>query len=403
MTKNNKEINTDKKPALRQQVTKDFFQSVKTILEQARQSAYRAVNFAMVTAYWEVGRLIVEEEQQGKDRAEYGKALISELSKQLTKDFGKGFDATNLRKMRQFFLTFPKKDAARLKTPTEKRDALRLKSEAEGKGNALRAELPLSKQSHATIDQFVYAETVNVLRSELSWTHYRILMRVKKEEARTWYMHEAAECGWSTRQLERQINSFYYERLLASSDTTPVRQEAKAKMGEIAPENFIKDPYVLEFLNIKEQAAYRESELERAILDKLQAFLLELGRGFAFVGRQYRVAVDGDHFYCDLVFYNFILKCFLIIELKIGKLTHEDIGQMDFYVRYFEKEVRGSDDQPTIGLILCSDKNDAMVKYTLLEENKQLFASKYQFYLPTEEELRKELDRERHLLEQSMK
>jgi predicted nuclease of restriction endonuclease-like (RecB) superfamily len=363
--KKNKEINTDKKPALRQQVTKGFFQSVKIILEQARQSAYRAVNFAMVTAYWEVGRLIVEEEQQGKDRAEYGRALITELSKQLTKDFGKGFTARNLRNMRAFYLAFPIWHA------------VRAKSESGEKGHAV--------------------------RTELSWTHYRLLLKAKNKKARLWYMNKAADCGWSTRQLERQINSFYYERLLASRDKVPVRQEAKEKLGKIAPENFIKDPYVLEFLNIKEQAAYRESELERAILDKLQAFLLELGRGFAFAGRQYRVTVDGDHFYCDLVFYNFILKCFLIIDLKIGKLTHEDIGQMDFYVRYFEKEVRRPDDQPTIGLILCSDKNDAMVKYTLLEENKQLFASKYQLYLPTEEELRKELGRERHLLEQSMK
>jgi len=342
---------SDEKPVLKQPISRDFYGNVKAILEQARQSAYRAVNFAMVMAYWEVGRLIVEEEQQGKNRAEYGKALIVELPKRLTRDFGKGFSEQSLWNFRHFYLTL---------------------------------------------------SNLSALRSELTWTHYKMLMRVKDEEAMVWYMNEAADSGWSTRQLERQINSFYYERLLASHEKKPVRREAEEKMAGMAPENFVKDPYVLEFLDIKEHPGYRENELERALLDKLQDFLLELGRGFAFVARQYRITVEGDHFYCDLVFYNYILKCFLVIDLKMGKLMHEDIGQMDFYVRYFEKEVRQPNDHPTIGLILCSDKNDAMVKYTLLDESKQLFASKYQLYLPTEEELRKELGQERHFIEQTM-
>ena len=374
MARKKQQNSSDKKPALNQPVSKDFYRNVREILEQARQSAYRAVNFAMVMAYWEVGRLIVEEEQQGKDRAEYGKALIMELSKRLTKDFGKGFSEQSLWNFRQFYLIFPKLSAQR-------------------------RELEMNSKSMPA--QFVFQEKLSAVRRELTWTHYKMLMRVKKEEARIWYMNEAADSGWSTRQLERQINSFYYERLLASHDKAPVRGEAEEKLADMPSESFIKDPYVLEFLDIMEHTAYRENELERALLDKLQDFLLELGRGFAFVARQYRITVDGDHFYCDLVFYNYILKCFLVIDLKIGKLIHEDIGQMDFYVRYFEKEVRQPNDHPTIGLILCSDKSDAMVKYTLLDDSKQLFASKYQLYLPTEEELRKELDQERHLIEQT--
>ena len=366
---------SDEKPVLKQPISRDFYGNVKAILEQARQSAYRAVNFAMVMAYWEVGRLIVEEEQQGKNRAEYGKALIVELSKRLTRDFGKGFSEQSLWNFRHFYLTL------------SNLSALRRESEMKSK------DMPA---------QHSFKEKLSALRSELTWTHYKMLMRVKDEEAMVWYMNEAADSGWSTRQLERQINSFYYERLLASHEKKPVRREAEEKMAGMAPENFVKDPYVLEFLDIKEHPGYRENELERALLDKLQDFLLELGRGFAFVARQYRITVEGDHFYCDLVFYNYILKCFLVIDLKMGKLMHEDIGQMDFYVRYFEKEVRQPNDHPTIGLILCSDKNDAMVKYTLLDESKQLFASKYQLYLPTEEELRKELGQERHFIEQTM-
>lgn len=255
MAKKKKRNSTDKKPALRQPVSQDFYQSVKAVLEQARQSAYRAVNFAMVMAYWEIGRLIVDEEQHGKERADYGSVLIEELSKRLTKDFGKGFTARNLRNMRAFYLAFPIWHA------------LRAKSEVEEKGNVVRAEL--SEKLYTSRGKSAILQKSAILRPELSWTHYRLLLKVKDEKARLWYMNESADCSWSTRQLERQINSFYYERLLTSRDKAPVRQEAEKKLANIAPESFIKDPYVLEFLDIKEHAAYKENELERALLDKL--------------------------------------------------------------------------------------------------------------------------------------
>jgi len=324
------------------------YQNIKAILEKARSTAYRAVNFAMVQAYWGIGRVIVEEEQKGAERAEYGKGLIKELSIRLTKDYGRGFDESNLRNMRLFYHTFPNCDA---------------------------------------------------LRHELSWTHFRLLLRIEKEEARNFYMLESVKNNWSTRELERQINSLLYERLALSKDRKKVLE--LSTKGQVIQESrdIIKDPYVLEFLDLKENRIFLEKNLEHALIDKLQAFLLELGKGFSFVARQGRITVDGDHYHIDLVFYNYILKCFVLIDLKVGKLTHQDIGQMDFYVRYFEKEEKLEGDNPTIGLILCSDKNETMVRYTLLEDSKQIFASKYKLYLPTEEELKAELERERKMLE----
>jgi predicted nuclease of restriction endonuclease-like (RecB) superfamily len=323
------------------------YSGIKKILEEARSTAYRAVNFAMVQAYWNVGRLIVEEEQKGKQKAEYGKHLIKELSIRLTKDYGKGFTERNLWYTRNFYLIFPK---------------------------------------------------VNALRAELTWTHYRLLLSVENENARNFYLNEAAETGWSTRQLERHINSFYYERLLSSKDKKPVVDEADRNALPAKPEDLIKDPYVLEFLDLKENKLLLEKELETGLLGKLQEFLLELGKGFSFVSRQYRISAGNDHFYIDLVFYNYILKCFLLIDLKIGKLTHKDIGQMDFYVRYFEGNIKAAGDNPTIGMILCSEKNETIVKYSVLNENKQMFASRYKLYLPTEEELAKELRHEIELI-----
>lgn len=240
---------------------------------------------------------------------------------------------------------------------------------------------------------------MNALRSELSWTHYRLLLRAEKEKARDFYLIETINNKWSTRELERQINSLLYERIALSKNKAEVLELSKKGQIIQKPKDIIKDPYILEFLDLKENKKFLEKELEMALIDKLQQFLLELGRGFSFVARQKRITVDGDHFYIDLVFYNYILKCFVLIDLKIGKLTHKDIGQMDFYVRYFEKEEKQKNDNPTIGLILCSDKNETMVKYTLLEENKQIFASKYKLYLPTEKELEKELIREREMIE----
>jgi predicted nuclease of restriction endonuclease-like (RecB) superfamily len=326
-----------------------LYDKVRTVLENARSSTLTAVNTAMVQAYWQIGQLIVENEQGGEERAEYGKAVLEELSKRLTIEFGKGYSIQTLRNIRQFYTTFSKHSA---------------------------------------------------LRSELTWTHYKCLMRVENEKAREWYMNEAANQSWSTRQLDRQISVFYYERILGSRDKESVRREADEKMASLEPTNFIRDPYVLEFLGLRDYPGLRESEIEKAIIDNLQEFLLELGKGFSFVARQKRMRFGNEDFYVDLVFYNFILKCFVLIDLKIGKLTYQDIGQMDGYVRMYEENLRRGDDNPTIGLILCSEKNEAVARYSVLKENKQIFASRYMLYLPTEEELQRELERERRLIEE---
>ena len=325
-----------------------LFAEIREVLVTARRTAYKAVNFAMVTAYWNVGRLIVEDEQQGNTRAEYGKAILADLSKRLTDEFGKGFDERELRRIRQFYLVFPKWDA---------------------------------------------------LRPELTWTHYRLLIRVQNEQARLWYMNEAAEQTWSSRQLDRQISVLYYERLLNSTDTLSVRKEAENNLAQLAPQEFIHDPYVLEFLNIKNYPALHETDIEKSLINNLQSFLLELGKGFCFVARQKLMRYDNEDFYVDLVFYHSILKCHVLIDLKLGKLTHQDVGQMDSYIRMFDDLYKHTDDNPTLGLILCSDKNEAVVKYSVLAEHRQIFASKYLLELPTPEVLQQEIMRERKQLE----
>ena len=287
-------------------------------------------------------------EKIADESVEYGDYRLKNLSKELTKEFGKGFTVTNLRYMRQFYIVFQKHHA---------------------------------------------------LRDELSWTHYRLLMKLENEEVRNFYIEECIEGNWSTRQLERQINSFYYQRILASQNKQIVRNEIEKLEKGIKAEDIIKDPFVLEFMGLNDNRDFTEIEVEKALMDNLQKFLLELGKGFSFVARQKRITADGDHFYIDLVFYNYILKCFILIDLKVGKLSHQDIGQMDFYVRYFEKEMKSDSDNPTIGIILSSERNETVVKYSVLEESKQLFSAKYLPYLPTEEELKKELKRERNLLE----
>lgn len=368
----------------------EFYESIAVVLRAARSKAYRAVNFLMVEAYWNIGRMIVEEEQQGKERAEYGSYLLNDLATRLTREFGKGFNETNLRYIRQFYLTYPIRHAVRDElgdgsdgeSPLAIRDALRLES---------------SPNPDSELDK--PESILHSLRAELTWTHYRLLIRVEGLEAREWYMNEAADQNWSTRALERQINSLYYERLLMSRDKAPVIEEMREKTETLAPlaEDFIKDPYVLEFLGMPDAHQFREAELEQAIIGKLQAFMLELGKGFAFVGRQHRISTETKDFFIDLVFYNFILKCFLLIDLKTNELTHEDIGKMDMYVRLFEDTVKGMDDNPTVGLILCTDKDHMVVKYSVLNESRQLFASKYRLYLPSEQELRIEIERERAL------
>ena len=350
-----------------------LYRAVRAVLEQARTSAYRTINVAMVRAYWQVGCLIVEHAQKGKARAAYGEAMLEALSRRLMAEFGRGFDVTNLRKMRQFYRMFEIRDAVRLVSSKPKRDAVRLASAA----NTTR---------HKVCD-------------ELSWSHYRLLMQVEDPASREWYMHEAADQHWSTRQLERQISVLYYERLLSSRKKVSVRKEAATKLATVEPEQFIRDPYVLEFLDLKDYPALRESAVEAAIIGNLQAFLLELGKGFSFVARQKRMRFEDEDFYVDLVFYNYLLKCFVLIDLKIGKLTHQDIGQMDSYVRMFDVHARPEGDNPTIGLILCSKKNEAIAKYSVLSETRQIFAAKYVKVLPTEQERKRVVERERRLID----
>lgn len=332
------------------EISLNVYKNIRETVLTAKNKVYSAVNFAMVEAYWSIGKQIAD--VQG-ERAEYGKQLLKYLSEQLTKEFGAGFNERNLRNMRQFYLTFPIR---------------------------------------------------NTLCAELSWSHYRLLMRIENQGQREFYLKECAECGWSVRQLERQINSFFYERLLAtqSEQREAVRGEIQTLEPKTDPEYILKDPYILEFLDLKQNTAYYEKDLEQGLLDNLQEFLLELGKGFSFVARQKRVTIDGDHYFIDLVFYNYILKCFVLIDLKTGKLSYQDIGQIDFYVRYFEEQIKAPEDNPTIGIVLCSDKNDTMVKYSVLSENNHLFASKYMLYMPTEDELKKELERERRILEDTI-
>jgi predicted nuclease of restriction endonuclease-like (RecB) superfamily len=350
-----------------------LYQEIRAVLESARAGAYRAVNAAMVQAYWHVGRLIMEHEQGGAKRAVYGEAVLDDLSRRLMAEFGRGFDVTNLRKMRQFYRMFEIRDAVRLESGKTKRDARRLVSGVE----SIR----------------------HTACNELSWSHYRLLMQVEKPAAREWYMREAADQHWSTRQLDRQIAVLYYERLLASSKKVPVRKEAREKLAAVSPEQFIRDPYVLEFLDLKDYPGLRESAVEQGIIDNLQAFLLELGKGFSFVARQRRIRFEDEDFYVDLVFYHYLLRCFVLIDLKVGKLTHQDIGQMDSYVRMFDAHARPKGDNPTIGLILCSKKNEAIAKYSVLNEGSQIFAAKYVKVLPTEQELTREIERERRLVD----
>jgi len=336
------------------EIEPSFIQDVRQLLRQARQQAYSAINSAMVEAYWQIGRRIVEEEQKGQERAGYGEGLIKELSKQLTAEFGKGFSLANLKNFRQFYLTFPE------------------------------------------------AEKGYAVRSQLTWTHLRLVMRVENPRARAYYLQETVAEKWSTRQLERNINTFYYERLLTSAD----KHAALVQQGEMekeTPRDFLKDPYVFEFLDIPEPYQASEKEIEAALIENLQAFLLELGKGFSFVGRQFRLSTETAHYYTDLVFYNYLLKCFVLFDLKTGALTPQDVGQMDMYVRMFDDLKRGTDDNPTIGVILCTEKSQTVVKYSVLSGSEQLFATKYRLYLPTEEELVAEIEREKQLIREQLR
>ena len=323
------------------ELTLPLYDQIRRVLLEAQSSVSRAVNMAMVHAYFEIGRLIVEDEQHGKARAEYGEETLKMLSERLAAEFGRGFSMRNLRNMRTFYLTFRNRQT---------------------------------------------------LSARLSWSHYTLLMRLDDEQARDFYIKEAESENWSVRELDRQINSLLFERLALSRDRVQIK--ALAEQGQIleSPRDAIKDPCILEFLGLPEQAAYSEKDLETALLNNLQSFLLELGKGFAFVARQKRITLDAEHFYIDLAFYNRLLRCFVLIDLKIGKLTHRDLGQMQMYVNFYDREVKTDDENSTIGIILCRDKKETIARYTLPEDNTQIFASKYKLYLPTEDELIRQVD-----------
>ena len=354
---------------------------VVSILEQARANVARSVNSNMVIAYWLIGREVVVALQGGEDRAEYGEHLLGELSQHLTKRYGRGFSVTNLRYFRLFYQAFSDR------TPEIH--------------HSTSDELAASTQE-AVLDDLTEALEKTRQRKgfspELSWTHYRALSKIDGSPERLFYEVEAAKAGWSVATLERQIHSFLFARLLKSRDKAGVLALADEGQTVHQPIDVIKQPYVLDFLNLPEQIQLHESDIESAIIENLQPFLLELGKGFAFVSRQYRVTTESQHFFIDLVFYNFLLKCFVLIDLKIGRLEHQDVGQMDMYLRMFDDLKRGEGDNATVGLILCAEKDEIVARYSILHESQQMFASKYMLYLPTEEELRNELARERALL-----
>jgi predicted nuclease of restriction endonuclease-like (RecB) superfamily len=366
-----------------------FYSKIREIILESRKAAYKTVNFIVVIQNWEIGRNIVEEEQNGKFKAEYGKYLIRDLSQKLSREFGKGYSQQHLKFCRQFYNIYPIGYALRSQLQVSDN----VYSE---KGYAMRS------QSEISISEQIVSRShplFQMINTRLSWTHYRILLKVENPQIREFYINESVANNWSYRALDRQVKSLYYERLRSSKDKRPVIAEMKDKTKALQAEDVLKDPVILEFLQLKENVHYLESELEQALIDKMNDFLLELGKGFAFVARQKRISTETKNFYIDLVFYNYLLKCFVIIDLKTEELTHQDIGQMDMYVRLYEDKYKSADDNPTIGLILCTHTDETIVRYSVLNESKQLFASKYKLFLPSEEELRKELDRERKQIE----
>lgn len=328
-------------------LSQNIIHEIKSLIANAKESAIRSVDLHRTIMYWHIGERIFNEEQQGKDRADYGNYLIKYLSQQLLPEFGSGFSYRNLHWYRQFYRTFP---------------------------------------------------IVNSLRSQLSWTHYRLLLSIDNEDKREYYIAETVKNNWSVRQMERQINSQLFERLLLSNDKESVLAIARNEVIPTNPNEIIKDPLILEFLGLKRESAYYEKDFEQAIITNLQDFLLELGNGFSFVSRQKRIHLDGDEFFIDLVFYNRLLQCFVLFEIKTHKLTHEDLGQLQMYVNYYDRVEKVAHEKPTIGILLCADKNDVVVKYSLPENNNSILASQYQLYLPTEEQLLKEIRREIEIL-----
>lgn len=333
---------------MEEKIDKNYIEKVVNLLEESRRKLVSSVNHIMVLTYYEIGRILVEEEQEGSEKAEYAKSTIKNLSKRLLEEYGRGFSVRNLEQMRKFYLVYSKTQTA----------------------SAF-----LSKQD---------------LR--LSWSHYLILLRIKNEDERKFYEIESVSGNWSVRELKRQFDTSLYERLLLSTDKNEVKKMSKEGQLLNAPKDVIKEPYVLEFLGLDEKVKYSENDLENAIINKLEYFLLELGKGFAFIARQKRISFDERHFYIDLVFYNRILNCFVLIDLKIGDLKHQDIGQMQMYVNYYDREMKLESENQTIGLILCKEKSELLVKYTLPESNNQIFASRYETVLPSKTDLQKLLN-----------
>ena len=346
----------------------NYILEIKQILALARQKAYSAVNTAMVEAYWLIGKRIVEEEQNGNNKAVYGSELLKTLSSELTSEFGKGFSPTNIKNFRKFYILF--NDNGKSQT--------------------------VSDQSKDSISQ--------TLSAKLSWSHYERIIRVENENARNWYIKEASEENWSVRTLDRNISTMYYQRLLSSQDKSVVKDEMQKKnrIKIAGNKDFIKNPAVLEFLNLPTNLSYTEKELEKSLIDNLQKFILELGKGYAFVERQQLIRTETSDFFIDLVFYNYILKCFVIIELKTIKLSHQDIGQLDMYVRMYDDLKKQDSDNPTIGILLCTETDNTIAKYSVLNDNNQLFATKYLDYLPTEAELIAEIEREKLIIQQQI-
>lgn len=367
-----------------------LFDRVVAILDLAREHVVRAVNSEMVIAYWHIGREIVEHLQAGEDRATYGRRLIESLSERLGSRYGRGFSVTNLRYFRLFYQIYADRSPEIRHKPCDELAVGDGHEQKHHKDGDVFRNLVLAESSTDSLSGFA---------SGLSWSHYRTLTKVKHRPERLFYEIEAERQNWSVPQLERQIDSILFARLHKSRDKAGLIELATRGQVIEKPADVLKDPYVLDFLDLPDGETLHESQLETAILHKLQAFLLELGKGFAFVARQKRLAFEDEHFYVDLVFYNITLKCYLLIDLKVGKLRHQDIGQMDSYVRLFDDQCTTEDDNPTIGLILCARKNEAIARYSVLHESQQIFAARYLQVLPTEEDLRRELERERCLLE----
>ena len=330
-------------------LSQTLIHEIKSLIAQAKEGAIRSVDHHRMVMYWHIGERIFNEEQQGKDRADYGNYLIKYLSEQLQPEYGSGFSVRQLERYRQFYRTFP---------------------------------------------------NASTLRTQLSWSHYKLLLSIDNEDKREYYIAETAKNNWSVRQMERQINSQLFERLLLSNDKQSVLAIARNEVIPTNPNEIIKDPLVLEFLGLKRESAYYEKDFEQAIITNLQDFLLELGNGFSFMARQKRIHLDGDEFFIDLVFYNRLLQCFVLFEIKTHKLTHEDLGQLQMYVNYYDRVEKVAHEKPTIGILLCADKNNAVVKYSLPENNNSILASQYQLYLPSEEQLLKEIRKEIEIIEQ---